>query len=182
MTLGNPVAARYTSDAKMTTRQVPSQGPWQTCIDATGLSTQDASTITKPTSQIVHATRREIHCDDRAPRFIALRAMYNAASTDYTQPKVVVFGCYEDEEGTRDEWMFLHNRNDSRQIALAVESAADVRNEAGTIAYGKVDKDDHLVDRRGCNRFLVGVETTVGTPTGGATLCGVQFKFVDDFQ
>lgn len=132
------------------------------------ISTQDSATVTIPSGVTDYATRiitAPSHCTQ-----VLLRCKYDDEVTSVTgQPKVKVFGRFN--EG--DNWMTLENKDGDIAIVLTVDTTNDV--DPGDYRYTLVKETKHHIDLKGCNQFIVCVETALAA-TGTVSTATVEAK------
>lgn len=129
---------------------------WTNMIDAGGIASQDASPITDPDSDITNSTTKIVGGGGRGNRLL-IRYGYTATGLT-TDPVIVVFGRYDSNE----DWMVLENEDGDNEITMATP-ATDAGN--GTLLYTSVDDTHSMIRTKGCQEFLVGVETAAAGGT-----------------
>lgn len=139
---------------------------WTTAISAGGPATQDAASITNPTTEITASTRRILKRNRMNGTLVMVRLGYSG--TPSTDPIVGVWG----RTGT-DAWQRLINKSSGTQSTLATVSASDVTD--GTLKYTSAS-EDHTFDCVGCEEILIGVETAfAGSVTADSI---IQMKII----
>ena len=127
--------------------------PWQNVIDAGGV-TQDAATVTNPTSQCTKSTSHIFKRRKGQGSFIRARLGYDDGLTGITNPKVKLFG----RANSTDAWQLLPNIAGNFQVTMTT-AATDA--EDGTLKYTTPDPEDHMWDCDGNDEFIFAVETAL---------------------
>lgn len=139
---------------------------WIDAIDAGGVATQDAASITNPDSEITAVTRHTLSRQNSAGTLLRLRLGYSG--TPSADPVLAVFG----RSGT-DAWERLVNKSGGSSATLTTAASTDVTD--GTLKYTAVG-DGQTFDCQGCDELLVGVQTAfAGSATADAI---VQAKII----
>lgn len=144
---------------------------WVVAIDAGGVATQDAATITNPTTQITGSTKHIVarrNCGTHA----ILRLQYDSTLTAITSPIVKIFG----RVGSAEAWQLLYSRAGNLVETLTVDTTNDARD--GTYSYTTPSFSTHAWDCLGCDEILVGVQTALAGSTGSTATAVVQLKFI----
>lgn len=140
--------------------------PWSNAIDAGGVATIDAATITDAAGSITDVHH---HILTRLTGTLLVLALaYDKTLTAITAPILKVFGRVSAAAngGVAGRWELLKNRAGNIQTTLTPAATDAV---SGTLAYTTVDLTNHAVDMAGCDEFLVGVETALAGSTGVVT-------------
>lgn len=122
---------------------------WTVAITAGGPASQDAASITNPTTQITASTRRILKRNKMNGTLVMVRLGYSG--TPSTSPIIGVWG----RTGT-DVWQRLINKSSGTAPALTTAASTDVTD--GTLKYTSAS-EDHTFDCVGCEEILIGVET-----------------------
>jgi hypothetical protein len=146
--------------------------PWQTVLDPGGPASQDAATITNPTTQVVKASTHLFRCKANGTLVIA-RLGYDAGLTGVTSPIVKLFGRYN----SSDDWQILQTKAGLITATLTVATSTDVTN--GTLKYTTPDQALHTWDRLGCEELLLGIQTALAGGGSGVTSNSIiQLKLI----
>lgn len=144
---------------------------WATSIDAGGMTSADASTITNPDSSITASTRHIVTRGNAGGRYLQARLVYDAsAGGTITNPVIKVFA----RRQAGDAWQIMPNVNGSISVTLTLDTTNDVSD--GTYKRTMISPTLTTWDLCGCNQFLIGVETAVAHSTGTASLAYLETR------
>ena len=136
---------------------------WFSAVGATGPNTQDAASITNPTTEITSAVHKLVETKGRATR-ATFRLKYDRGVTSPTRPVIAVFGRTRLSDSEVGSWERLSTLGAATTATLTVDVTSDV--DDGTYQYTATSLEDQTFDLNGCNEFLVGVQTAfAGTGT-----------------
>lgn len=141
---------------------------WLTAVSAGGPATQDAATITNPTTQIVNSTTVELTREGHIGRYGAFRLAYSGVPS--ANPTVTIWG-----QTDSDAWQKLRNLNGDLTMTFACNTALDETD--GTLYYTGVDPILHVVDFMGCNKIRVGIQTAFNGTVTNTSL--IQAKVIE---
>ena len=171
MPLGSAVKlAAVTATVDRISRPAQIPAIWNTIIDAGGLDSADAGTITDPNTEITDADRH-IGKVGKLGTTLRLRLQYDDGVSSITTDAIIkVFG----RTGT-EPWQILTNRAGNISVTMTITFASDVSD--GTNNWTTVLPNDHAWDLDGCDEILVGVETILNTDANDA-LALLQAKVI----
>ena len=143
---------------------------WTQIIEAGGVASIDAATITNPATQITAATRVLHRRGGAAGTTIRVRLGYDDALSAITNAIVELWG-----RTAGQAWQRLRNKAGASSATLTTDTTNDATD--GTLKYTDPNQTTHAWDCEGCEEFLVGV-TTALAGTGVVTNAVVEAKVV----
>lgn len=161
----------YTSNSNI--RPVGVSSHWATIVTAGGPATADAATITNPDTEITRAVTLDFIPGDYNNDYVGFRLGYDVTLTAITPMVATVWGQTVTATST-SPWMKLRNLNGDLTMTFTPNTALDERSTS--LAYTGVDPLLHVVNRMGCNRIRIGVQTALAGSTGVTTSSIVQAK------
>lgn len=146
---------------------------WFTAVDATGPNTQDASTVTNPTTQITAAAKRLCETKGRATR-ATFRLKYNQDVSTPTSPVIAVFGRTRVGATEVGPWERLWTLGATATATLTLDTTNDVTD--GSYKTTSSTLESQTFDLMGCNEFLVGVQTAFAASGGTVNDSTIECK------
>lgn len=143
---------------------------WEIAISAGGIATQDAATITNPSSEI--ASTAIILKRGGKGTLLVVRLQYDDGLTSITDPVIKAFG----RTGS-DVWEPLKTRASTPAVTFTVATGADdTTDETETYLYTIPSYADAF-DCLGCEEIVIGVQTALAG-TGTTSTAILQAKFI----
>lgn len=176
MALGSNIKFRNNFDRGEVYFQSSLSGPYVPAIDAGGLASADAATISTPAATITASTRKIISVEPWQGTSLVFSAFYDAAATLPVGGTYVVFGRYNDGANTPGPWRRLTNKAGAISRAITFDATNDPSD--GTLKYTTPSPTDDIFDRLNNNEILVGIETAHSVSTGSAALAGLSVCIV----
>ncbi len=145
-------------------------GPgWFTAVTAGAPSTQDAATITDPSS-IDGAEKLRFVIPEWADGF-KVRLAYDTTTTAITTNlgiKVAgrILSDPYDANSSAGNWQIVQNRNQVSSVTITAVPATDI--DSGGMSRTAIDEFNCVFHRSGLNEFVIGVETAF-SPTDGSS-------------
>lgn len=152
-------------------------GRWVTVIDAGGVATADAAIINNPDTQITASTRHPFRRGGASGTALAVRLKYSAGLTGITNPVIKVFGRALRAPGgiSPDQWEIIANEAGEQAVTIATAPTTDVTD--GTFKWSHPDAAKAVFDLRGCEEFLIGVQTALAG-TGDVSTATLEVKLI----
>jgi hypothetical protein len=141
---------------------------WETAISAGGIATQDAATITNPSTQI-GATAQILRRGGKGT-LLVVRLQYDDGLSSITDPVIKVFG----RTGT-DAWEVLKTIASTPALTYTVATNASDTTD-GTDKFS-IPSYANAFDCLGCEEIVIGVETALAG-TGTTSTAVLQAKFI----